>query len=476
MAIVADRSDSAIIYVDGAHDGGGDISAESGDLAGSFPFLIGINYNKGGTPDRDFEGTVDEVRIWNTLRTLEDIRTSMCRKMAGNEAGLVSYWRLDEGSGSTTYDLVDYPTGNNGTREGFIDGWVTSTAPVGDESHFGIGSDGLTEGSGVPVDIVWDGNDPGADAVFDAIEVNDHPDVTTGLPANHPATYWELWITGDDGSFLADVRFHYDEIGGIGDEANLALYTRSSPGYGWNEVASHTVDDEGDNTDGIGSITANDLTSFSQFIVASDDPDNPLPVELSLFTATASDGKVVLCWRTQSEVENMGFNIYRGNASSGPFTRINDSLIPGAGSSPHPHDYTFIDMDVKVGLRYYYFLEDVDTADRRNRSETIEVFVETAVPEEPPDNCALFQNYPNPSNPGTWIPYRLDSASPVILRIYDIRGRLVRVLAAGRRKAGSHTTYWDGRDNSGRRVASGVYHYSLRTGEFTSTRKMVVMK
>ncbi|MCK4613452.1 MAG: DUF2341 domain-containing protein, partial [Thermoplasmata archaeon] len=76
IAVVVDRDGSATLYLDGNNDGGGDISAVSGDLSGSFPLLIGINYNKGGNKDKAFDGSIDEVRISDTTRSADWLKTS----------------------------------------------------------------------------------------------------------------------------------------------------------------------------------------------------------------------------------------------------------------------------------------------------------------------------------------------------------------------------------------------------------------
>lgn len=222
-----------------------------------------------------FEGQLDEVRIWNYARTATQIRENMCKELAGNENGLVAYYRFDQSSGTTLPDLTS--NDNDGTLKNMDDGdWVTSTAAIGDKSHYGTGTSNLAENSDVPVDITWDGDTPGANAIFDAIQNDDAPDVTTGLLTHYPSTYWELWIANND-SFKADVKFHYDDIGGIGNETTLSLYTRSEAGEIWDAVTDITRDDEGSITDGVGSITANDLTGFSQFIITSTDPVNPVP-------------------------------------------------------------------------------------------------------------------------------------------------------------------------------------------------------
>jgi len=93
----------------------------------------------------------------------------------------------------------------------------------------------------------------------------------------------------------------------------------------------------------------------------------------------------------------------------------------------------------------------------------------------------LAQNYPNPFNPDTWIPYALAWDADVTIKIFDVRGNLVRCLRIGYQEAGfymerSEAAYWDGKDSFGQRAASGLYFYTLQSGEFKDTRRMVIMK
>ena len=97
------------------------------------------------------------------------------------------------------------------------------------------------------------------------------------------------------------------------------------------------------------------------------------------------------------------------------------------------------------------------------------------------DRTGLLPNYPNPFNPETWIPYQLSEASEVTVRIYAADGRGVRTLALGYRDAGayksrSQAAYWDGRNDFGETVASGLYFYTLTAGDFSATRKMLILK
>jgi len=98
-----------------------------------------------------------------------------------------------------------------------------------------------------------------------------------------------------------------------------------------------------------------------------------------------------------------------------------------------------------------------------------------------PSTFALLQNYPNPFNPDTWIPFELATDASVTINIYNAKGQLIRAIVLGSKAAGVYLSkdkaaYWDGRDDSGEKVSSGVYFYTLQTGEFTATRKLVVVK
>ena len=98
-----------------------------------------------------------------------------------------------------------------------------------------------------------------------------------------------------------------------------------------------------------------------------------------------------------------------------------------------------------------------------------------------PETTALLANYPNPFNPETWIPYQLAKAADVTISIYASDGNVVRTLALGHQAAGmyksrTHAAYWDGKNELGESVASGLYFYTLTAGEFTATRKMLILK
>ena len=122
-------------------------------------------------------------------------------------------------------------------------------------------------------------------------------------------------------------------------------------------------------------------------------------------------------------------------------------------------------------------LEDDGSLAFKQGIENLQKLLASLIPKE----TVLLRNYPNPFNPETWIPYQLAAPAEVALTIYDMNGQLVRHLAVGHQMAGmyqsrSRAIYWDGRNQLGESVASGLYFYTLTAGDFTATRRMVILK
>ena len=213
-------------------------------------------------------------------------------------------------------------------------------------------------------------------------------------------------------------------------------------------------------------------------------PDKPLPIQLSVFAAEFTDRGVKIVWRTESELNNLGFDVYRGKSIDGPFTKITPALIKGAGTDSTPRSYKFIDESVGVSTTYYYYLENISFDGTRDRSDIIRVIIDKsgklnvglATPE-----FALLQNFPNPFNPETWIPFRLGQESDVTIRIFDLKGQNIRTIHLSRLPAGFYTTrgkaaFWDGKDTFGESVSSGIYFYNLMAGDLSATKKLTVVK
>ncbi len=190
-------------------------------------------------------------------------------------------------------------------------------------------------------------------------------------------------------------------------------------------------------------------------------------VELASFEAQFGGFEgVELSWTTSRETDNLGFDILRSRSEEGTYIKITEELVPANSDG----QYQFTDKNVQVGVRYYYKLEDVNLNGVRTGHGPIAVEI-TA-----PETFELSQNYPNPFNPETKIRYQLPNSGKVVVKIYDILGREVKSLVNEKLEAGFHEVTWNGRNNSGRRVSSGVYYYQIRSGEFKQTKKMILMK
>ena len=195
-------------------------------------------------------------------------------------------------------------------------------------------------------------------------------------------------------------------------------------------------------------------------------PISPVPVELVSFTAEAKSGKVVLNWQTATEVNNYGFEVERqvGSMQStvGNWTKI--GFVDGHGNSNSPKRYNFTDSNPTGGTTFSYRLKQIDNDGTYEYSDIVEV-------EFVPTEFVLFQNYPNPFNPTTKIKYSIPKESNVTIKVFDILGEEVMTLVNEKQEAGSYDVDFDGSN-----LVSGIYIYQMQAGEFSNTKKMLIIK
>ena len=212
--------------------------------------------------------------------------------------------------------------------------------------------------------------------------------------------------------------------------------------------------------------------------------EHPLPVTLSSFTAQFTNGSPTLYWTTQSETNNMGWNIYRSlSQNMGQGILVNaGGLIPGQGTTSEPTNYVYTDHNgVVENTTYYYWLESVDYNGETEMFGPIPLTIplgggNSGTPAAP-DDYGLQQNYPNPFNPSTEIRFALEESSNAILTIYNTKGQMIQTLYEGNVPADIvKSVVWNGRDNSGKQVASGIYLYKLQTKKESFIRKMILTK
>jgi hypothetical protein len=213
--------------------------------------------------------------------------------------------------------------------------------------------------------------------------------------------------------------------------------------------------------------TDNSDTVFVDNIFYSNDiPSEPLPVELTSFTASVTGTTVQLNWRTETEVMNYGFEVERlqdyKNAKLQDWEKI--GFVQGHGNSNSPKDYYFTDSEVKAG-EYSYRLKQIDTDGQ------YEYFGPVSVDFGQPQEFVLEQNYPNPFNPITTISFMIPEDGNVKLTVFNILGQEIAALINEPMQAGIHSVDFDASA-----LNSGLYLYKIETGDFTQIRKMLLIK
>jgi hypothetical protein len=185
-------------------------------------------------------------------------------------------------------------------------------------------------------------------------------------------------------------------------------------------------------------------------------------VAIAAFDAVCVDGVVTLTWTIGAAEGLRGLNIYRAPGESGAFVLINGGLLPA--------DYTgtWRDNRVRPGTTYRYQLGAVD-ADGEFLSNVVSVVT-------PPAEAQLYQNYPNPFNPVTAISFYLPETARATLVIYDAAGHSVKRLFDGVVAFGRTDVSWDGTNDRGEAVSSGVYFYRLTAGKNVFTKKLTLLK
>ena len=162
-------------------------------------------------------------------------------------------------------------------------------------------------------------------------------------------------------------------------------------------------------------------------------------------------------------------------------TVFNAVLVAEAEAAPAPAlAQTRITHTAKT-LHHYVQTTKQDAMLDANVYRGLAILEELIEPFLLPDETSLLRNYPNPFNPETWFPYQLSRAADVTFAIYSVNGTLVRTFSLGHQAAGvyrskSRAAYWDGRNALGEPVASGIYFYTLTTGDFSATGKMLIRK
>lgn len=212
-------------------------------------------------------------------------------------------------------------------------------------------------------------------------------------------------------------------------------------------------------------VTITENIADIQKMTLDDTPQGePLPVELSSFSAFVNSSSVMLNWRTETEVSNYGFDVERKMQDAKSERWVKLGFVEGHGNSNSPKNYSFKDESPPAGI-VQYRLKQIDTDGQFAYSDVISVTVGI------PEKFELKQNFPNPFNPATNIVYNLPADGFVTIKIYDVIGNEVDVLVNENKKAGRYVIAFNGSN-----LSSGIYLCRLSAGSFLSSIKMMLVK
>ncbi len=300
------------LYLDGVEQ---TLSGTAMTVANSSnPLCIGRDFSS-----RYFDGSIDEVRIWKVVRTIQEIRENMYKALDSSGDDLVVYWQFNDNSGAT---LSATSGAYNGTLTNMDTAsvWVSSTIPFGSGSTDCNTSfiSGTTQIGNVQVTTTDDFDNS---VSLYVTEVDRTPNVMPDGISFAGDRYFVIKCYGTPGTFAVNLKFTFGAgvLSSQGDTApsGLILYHRDSSSEGeWTSVAVGS-----EVSSAAGTVVFNNISSFSQFAVA-EDYDASLPVSLTEFSAEPFGNTVKLTWRTESETENLGFIIGRRNTETGEWEEI----------------------------------------------------------------------------------------------------------------------------------------------------------
>ena len=371
------------------------------------------------------------------LDTVSDLKT-----MIGNAVGLVIVYDTVAASWNSRSDDVAITA-----DLGIVLSMSAETSVTFDGAAWGGGTSmvSLSAGSnlvGLPID------DPRVNNVYDIITV------AAGAVVN-------IIVSTDDGFALVGAASDAANVPVMGDAAYLVTAASATTipllGEGWSYgmAGAAPVALVGFNVDGqtavldVHGAVVDEITGLAR---------EGFRVKVKNLSTKAALNKV-----TSAETAE-GYNMTFVDLKAGHAARIGDVLEISA-DSPNP----------LIGVQPVRHIVTIDDV----KSGILEM--EDLIVYEIPAETELLRNYPNPFNPETWIPYRLAEDADVSLTIYDVSGETVRTIDIGHQTAAMYETrakaiYWDGRNRFGEQIASGIYFYSLSAGDFSATRKMVILK
>lgn len=320
----------------------------------------------------NYEGSMDEVRIWNVARTQEELRENMHLTLKGNETGLISYFQFnnDDPTG-TAAGVKDAVGSNNGTTTNMsMADYIPSEVAVagGVSDRILISAPGNYNFPFTDINIEFGGTTPNGEIVISRLET-ERPHGGNSLTGDVDNSYFVVHNYGTNQTFspLIDITFNRmnyiapTDAGLPQASSPLQLYKRKSNDFGasWGASLGGADNVTSGSNGSIGYNASNGITSFSQIVVLNTGSNSDLPVEFISFDATRiNQGQVELDWATGSEKNNQGFEIERMLAHETSFTKM--GWVDGQGTTPNTTYYQHLNDNDYQGISYYR-LKQIDT-------------------------------------------------------------------------------------------------------------------
>ncbi len=310
---------------------------------------------------------------------------------------------------------------------------------------------------------------------LETIRIDGDPGVVGSLPAGvvnySKERYWRITELAGTADGTYSLSLDLAGMSGINNYSTLYLLKRADNSSPWQIVGTNNYSGSGTVVEWTG-ITG----GFSEFAIGGA-ADNALPVQLARFEATAREEGVWLYWRTESEVENQGFILYRRTEPDTSWEVIADFVrykaLRGQGTTTRATEYQFVDQDVERGKTYWYKLADVDYSGNVNDLQQVQVVVTGEII---PEVFTLNPAYPNPFNPVVNIRFGLPEPREVKIEVFSITGQRVAVLVDESLKAGWHTVQWNGLDQRGYPASTGAYFVRIDADTDVRTLKVLLLK
>jgi hypothetical protein len=391
---------------------------------------------------------------------------------------------LTAGTWTSASSMFTSPiTGDSGTT--LLDGNASANRVVDIEAIIS----GLSIDPNQEIMLRWvDLNDTGTDHVMaiDDVSVSVGYDYTHNIPAEIPETGVTITVSGGNGfnhpnssALPANPNFNASFRRGIrlvGQGPWTITVATTNPwvaylrGDTWTSLSNTTLE----------SVQFEVSSSKGETIeILAGDGGNPtLPVELSTFTVQLNGyNHAVLTWVTQTETGVSGFYVYRNSGDDLATAELVSNLIPATNTSQQ-QVYMFTDKELYQPGTYYYWLQSSDLDGTDSFYGPINVVYTGSEPQNPgaPAITTLKGIYPNPFNPSTTISYSLAKAGDVNIRIFNSRGQLVRNYQQGLQNAGNYNLIWNGQDDNGQNMSSGVYFFRMQAGDKVFSSKAVLLK